>query len=726
MNTRKSILLRTALLGSPALLFGAALCLAGGIFATVRGVVRDPHHRPIEGAHVTLHTKLSDRAHRARTNSQGEFTIDAVPAGEYTVRVERSGFRTAEQDILVAVGSAPVLDFPMQFGTHEEDAEVLTETDPVSAELAALATRMNRDQFEHAAGASVAHDQLHLRGDRRVRWMMNGGPVPYANATDNIGPQFDLKEISAFDSQRGGYSGEYGDPLSGMSDAAPRPGFGRGREVEVVASLGSFGETNDQISFSGHAERFAYYAGVNANRTGLALATPIRDVLHDHGSGLGGFASLTYNATPADQLRLVTSLRADSYQIPNTRAEQRIGFRDEQSERDAFVNFSWIHASGPGILLTLSPFYHFNRAAFDSGPVRPALVAASHRATRYAGGQATLTVVRGKHNARAGLFALAQRDAAFFRPRGRPHRFVRQERVGGHRETFFVEDQYRLTAWLTLSGGIRLTHFDGKLTENAASPRAGVALRIPRLGWVLRGYYARSYEAPPLSTISFSMLTFAQTQGFGFVPLPGERDEQHEFGLTIPVRRWAFDFAEFHTGMRNTFGHDVFGNSNIFFPLTIAHARIHGWEATVRSPLIARRGSFHLNYTHQESRGQGPVTGGLTSFRPPAGRFFFLDHDQRDALGLGLEFELPSRAWVSSKITYGSGLLDGDGPRHLLPHTSLDFSVGKWFGENLVLQFTALNLTDTRFFLDRKNSFSGTHLNDPRTVSLQVRYRLHF
>ena len=67
----------------------------------------------------------------------------------------------------------------------------------------------------------------------------------------------------------------------------------------------------------------------------------------------------------------------------------------------------------------------------------------------------------------------------------------------------------------------------------------------------------------------------------------GERDEQHEFGLTIPFAGWTFDVSNFRTGAKNFFDHDILGNSNIFFPLTIDRARIRGWEATANSPRIA-------------------------------------------------------------------------------------------------------------------------------------------
>ncbi len=108
-------------------------------------------------------------------------------------------------------------------------------------------------------------------------------------------------------------------------------------------------------------------------------------------------------------------------------------------------------------------------------------------------------------------------------------------------------------------------------------------MRIPHLNWVLRGFWGRYYQAPPLSTVRGPLLDFAVSQGLGFIPLRGERDEEHQFGLTIPVRGWAFDVNNYHQRAKNYFDHNAIGNSNVFFPLTIDRARLYGWE--VRHPL---------------------------------------------------------------------------------------------------------------------------------------------
>lgn len=731
--------------GAAFLVLAAALAHAT-IFGTVRGIVHDPQHRPIGGAEITLRAGTSDWFQTTKTNAQGEFELSTVPLGGYTVSVAAPGFHAVETQIDVASGSAPILHFALQLATMKESVEVSEVPEAISLESPAASSTVSREQIARTPGANqtnslalitdfvpgayIVHDQLHIRGGHQVSWMVDGVPVPNTNIASNVGPQFDPKDIDTVEIQRGGYSAEYGDHAYGVFNVVTRSGFERNREGELVTSYGNFKTTNDQISFGSHTERFAYYASLNANRSDLGLETPVPNVLHDLASGFGGFGSLIFNATPADQLRFVTSLRADHYQIPNTPVQQDSGLRDLDRERDAFVNFSWVHTAGPGLLLTVSPFYHFNRADYAGGPGDTPLIPQSNHSSHYVGLVTTFSATAGKHNARLGVSGFAEREINRFGltpTDGRGLALRQRENLWGNLGALFLEDQYKLTPWLTVSGGVRLTRFSGSLVETAADPRLGATLRLPKLGWMLRGFYGRYYQAPPLSTVSGPLLELALSQGFGFLPLKGERDEQHEFGLTIPARGWLLDVSNFRTRAKNFFDHDALGNSNIFFPLTIERARIRGWEASVQSPRLLRRVRYHLAYSHQYAEARGGVTGGLTDFMPPESRaYYFLDHDQRDTLSTGLVLDLPKRSWASLNIAYGSGFLDQDGPSHLPSHTTADLAFGKSFGEIWAVQVYALNLTNRRYMLDNSNAFGGTHFAGPRRLGVELRYRFHY
>jgi hypothetical protein len=244
---------------------------------------------------------------------------------------------------------------------------------------------------------------------------------------------------------------------------------------------------------------------------------------------------------------------------------------------------------------------------------------------------------------------------------------------------------------------------------------------------VLRGFYGYYYQPPPLYTVSGSLLSFnAFTQSFGYLPLHGEHDIQREYGITVPLRGWVFDFDHFRTDARNFLDHDVLGNSNITLPLSIAYVRVRGWEGTIRSPQVWRRVRFHLAYSNQVVKGRGAVTGGMTDFAPPTTSFFYIDHDQRNIAAAGGEVALPSRAYFSATVNYGSGFLKYNGPEHLPPHTTADFALGKSIGERWSVGFTALNISNSRYLLGLESAFAGTHFNEPRQFIGQLRYRFHF
>jgi len=376
-------------------------------------------------------------------------------------------------------------------------------------------------------------------------------------------------------------------------------------------------------------------------------------------------------------------------------------------------------------VLTIAPFYHFNRARYTGGPLDE-ISPNDDRGSTYAGGVATIGIVHGKHNASAGVEGFGERDSRLVAIIDPMSAAQEQDRLSGSVQAVFFQEQYKATSWLTLNGGVRFDRFSGALTETATDPRVGAAIRIPRLNWVLRGFYGRYYQPPPLLTVSGPVLDVAAEQGFGFLPLRGERDEQHEFGLTIPISGWTLDITNFRTSASNYFDHDVLGNSNIFFPLTIARARIYGWESTLRSRKLFGVAQFHVAYSHQHAEAAGAVTGGLTDFEAPDEGFFFLDHDQRDTLSTGAQLDLPYRTWASTNLNYGSGFLDGDGPSHLPHHTTVDLALGKSFGEAWTVRFTALNITNHHYMIDNSNTFGGSHFVNPRELAVQVKFRLHY
>ncbi len=760
------------------------------IFGTVHGVVHDPQHRPIPGADVELKAQHSDWAQHQKSNDSGEFEFSAVPLGEYTIAVSLANFRSAAQNVVVMSGSSPVLHFALELASVAENTVVTGEPISASVESATPTTLLSRQTIqntpgadrtnslsmitEYVPGAYITHDQLHIRGGHQVSWLIDGVPVPNTNIASNVGPQFDPKDIDYMEVQRGSYDADYGDRTYGVFNVVPRTGFERDKECDLVASFGNFYQTNDQISCGGHTERFAYYGSFSGNRSNLGLQPPTPAVLHDAENGIGGFGSLIYNLDPKDQFRMVFSSRRDYYQIPVSPGliteipgvpgaiaitpcfppatcvgsdgvpQGGIYQGDGQHEADTFLNFSWVRTISPNALLTVSPFFHYNRADYAGNPNDFPTDTTDNRSSIYAGAQITFAVTVARNSVTAGYYGFYQHDSQLFAitytDGSAPNLLPDRETIGGNLQEFWLEDKFKATSWLTLSGGLRQSFFSGGISENATSPRVGISVQVPKINWILHGFYGHFYQAPPLLTFSGpALVNAASGQGFSFGSLSGERDEEYQFGLTIPYKGWSLDADNFRTRANNFFDHNNLGESNVFIPVTLTEAMIRGWELTLQSPLLLNRAKLHLAYSNQIGESRGNITGGLIpTDNVPSPDYSQLDHDQRNTLNLGVQSTLPWRMSISGNVYYGSGFSNGNGPAvlglapccsaldYLPAHTTIDLSLSKTIGENLTVSASALNVGNRRVMLDDSLTFGGFHFNDPRELFVEVRYRFHY
>jgi outer membrane receptor protein involved in Fe transport len=704
----------------------------------MRGVVHDPQHRPLPGAQVVL--KGPGAAQTLQSDANGEFRVDNIAEGSYQLEISAKGFRTSDERATVTADKTPVLHFQLELAPVNASVDVSAsrlspQTSTVQTMVSAedVARTPGADQTnsltmitDFTPGAYMVHDMLHMRGGHQVNWFFDGIPVVNTNIAANVAPLINPKDVQELEVERGGYSSEYGDRTYGFFNVVTPSGFERNNEAELIASAGNFYSTDDQFNIASHTRRFAYYASVDGNRSELGLGTPVSQVIHDQTSGTGGFLSLLFNPTAKDQFRWIASLREDHYQIPNDQDGQAAGTRDLDLERDYLGGFHWTHSFSDGVLFTLSPYYHYNAAQYVSGPQDTPYILSDINRSNYAGARSVLQVQKKRNDFRGGVEVWSQHDNTFFGLTANPGGGVLNQREvnQANSDALFLEDQYRAAPWLTFDFGLRMTHYGGLVSENAADPRVGMAIRIPRLNWSLHGYYAYYYQPPPLDSLAGPSLQFAITQGYGFIPLKGERDIQHDIGLSIPLRGWEVDLDTFHTSARNFLDHDVVGNSGIFIPLTDLGAIISGNEATIRSPRLFGVAQWRVAYSNQIGQGIGPITGGLLEFQPPGN--FLLDHDQRNTVTSVLSLTLPGHLWATPAYQFGSGFLNGDGPSHLPPHSTFDLSIGKSLWEGVTASVTAVNIANTRYLLDTSNTFGGTHYINPRQIYGEIKYRFHF
>jgi len=749
--------------------FLAALLIFGpvamaSVFGNIRGIVHDPQHRPVSGAGVKLKSATSDWSQETQTGPNGDFTFSAVPLGDYVVTVSISGFATSQESVTVVADSSPVVHFMLRVAAISQTTTVNAQAEVDSADSISPTTLVNREDIAQTPGADLTnslamitdftpgayltHDMLHMRGGHQTTWLIDGVPIPNTNIATNLAPQIDPKDVDYVEVLRGSYDAGYGDRTYGEFNVLPRSGFEKNNDGELVTTLGNFYQTNEQVNFGGHTERFAYYASVNGNRSNLGLETPVAQVYHDAENGYGGFTSLLYNLDPKDQFRFNAQVRQDHYQIPydpdpNDFENQQFdthALRDGQKETDGYVIFSWVHTFNPDTVLTVSPFYHYNDASYDSPSTDTPIATTDHHRSTYEGGQAVLGFHLPKNDAQAGIYAFSANDNELFgliSNDGSGTAPIREtDAVPGSQEAVFVSDKFSVTSWLTLIAGVRSTHFSGVVTEDTTYPRLGGTVRIPHLNWVFRAFWGKFYQGPPLVTLSGPLLAFLADQStpgspVSFAPLHGERDEEHQFGVTIPIRGWALDIDNFETRGINFLDHNNIGESDIFIPVSVAGSRIRGTELTIRSPRLWDRVQAHLAYSNQIAQAEGAFTGGLIVGTPPPPGYSALDHDQRNTLNVGASGRLPWQSFGGINIYYGSGFSNGSPnaqyPDAYLPgHAQIDLSLGKEFGEKYSFSVSALNIANRHLLIDNSLTFGGFHYDNPREIYAEFRWHFHY
>ncbi len=755
----------------------AALPAYATVFATVHGVVHDPQHRPVAGAHVLLNAASSAFSLHSETGKDGEFAIPEAPIGLYMLSIEANGFETFTESLSLSSGTNPVVHVALSVGSatvsvqvHALDGANVT-TDSVTPTT--LVTRADIDETPGASrtlgmqmitdfvpGAYMSHDMLHIDGGHQTSWLLDGVAIPNTKIASNVGPQIDPKDIDSLEVQSGSYSSDVGDRTYGAFNVLPRNGFERNRDAELRLTGGNFYAGEAELSFGDHSAETAWYASVTGARSNYGLETPIPNVYHDATNSGSGFVSLIRNQTANDQLRVTAQYRQDFFQIPyDPNADDyecvsgyycSASLRDGQTERDAFLITNWVHTFSPKAILSVAPFYHFNQADYDS-PAKDQPVATTwHQTSNYGGGQADF---RGdfKHNDfSAGLYSFYQGENDLFGVAADGQCLTATSpcnttgTADGGLVEFYFSDHLHIGQYVTLLGGERISIFRAALNETAVYPRIGATVEIPRLHWVLRGFYGHFFQPAPLQTVSASVLNYASNLPNGentFTPVPSERDEEHQFGIQIPFKGWLLDVSNVKNRVNNFLDHSNLGESNMYFPIAVDGALVRSWDMTLRSPRLARIGNFHLTYANQIAEQRGAIKGGFTcslpgdpACNPDDNSYEPVDHDQRHTLNTGFTASLPTHTWFATNVYYGSGFVNGlagsgVGPyqgNYLPVHTTFDVSAGHSLGDRLKVSASIVNVTNHRALTDNSVTIGGFHYNDPRMISAELRYRFHF
>jgi hypothetical protein len=166
-----------------AFLLGLAVASAQTPQASISGVVTDAQGAVIAGADVVATSAATSVKFSARTNDSGFYSIPFLPIGDYTVTVERSGFRrSVRQGVALSTGQVLALDIQLELGAVSESINV-------SATPSLIETRTS-DVSQLVESKTVEDMPL---GDRRALNVIRiSGAAVFVNYDTGLKPNFSL------------------------------------------------------------------------------------------------------------------------------------------------------------------------------------------------------------------------------------------------------------------------------------------------------------------------------------------------------------------------------------------------------------------------------------------------------------------------------------------------------------------------------------------------------
>ncbi len=265
---------------------------------TILGTVTDASGALVAGAAVTVTNIDTNNTLRSTTNGEGFYTTPAVTVGNYSVVVEKSGFKKAvRRGITIQVDDHAEVNIQLEVGAATESVQVTGDVPPVNTENASIGQVIGSKSVQDLplngrnafalvllapdvhSNAGPAQSGFADRGTSLSDWSINGGPNAANNllvdgmvASNSYYPDLNanlaVDAVQEFKVQSGSMSAEFGFTLGGVINVATKGGTNsyHGSLYEFVRN-DIFDARN---AFAAALLPFRY------NQYGLALGGPVQ------------------------------------------------------------------------------------------------------------------------------------------------------------------------------------------------------------------------------------------------------------------------------------------------------------------------------------------------------------------------------------------------------------------------------------------------------------------
>lgn len=772
---------------------------------SIQGTVKDPNGALVPNAVVTLSQPVTAYKQTVQTDAQGTYRIVNVPFNTYTLHAEAAGFQPAEQSIDLETGVPFNADLTLSLEaatakvTVTADRGAMVETDRASSD-----TDIAQSVLERPSGAAPSraiesivastpgfvtddNGRLHPRGsESQVQYVIDGVPV-----TDNMSAIFsssiDARTLRTVEVLTGGIPAEFGDKLAGVINVNTRSGLEGPTQGGISISGGSFSAGEVSADFSTHTKKFGFLSNLSASTSNRYLDPPTIDNFHNLGRGAKGFFRLDYQFSQNDTLRGTFTFGGSNFQVPNRLRQQLAGQDERQRLRDSSQSFTYQHIFSPNTVGNISFFNRSGAARLTSNSSATPVAAFQNRSLRNFGWIASLAMTKHGHNMKFGgqaTFTPVREDFSFYptvplddhvdengnvfpnpvNNFSAASPFVFSGRKTGRMLSAYLQDRFTVFKNLTFDLGVRYDNYRLLISEQAVSPRLGLAFYIARTRTTLHASYNRLFQPPPAenlllasSSAAAAISPLAVLQGVSTVkPILPDKENVFEIGAQQALSRFfRMTVTLYQKRIENFSDKDQFFESGVIFPISISSGRVTGEEVRLDSTDIHGFRIF-VSFANARAYGVTPINGGLFLGEDPAdlqisGLKFANDHDQRNALQFHLSYNHKSGFYAAFKGRYDSGVptdvepgttleqfvADGFDPRlyhqidfqrgRVRPRTILDLSFGADLFQkeraSLNVQLDIQNLTNRLFLYNFESVFSGTHVGYPRLISGRIALR---
>jgi hypothetical protein len=133
------------------------------ITAAITGEVVDAGGAALNGATVTVTDTDRGTVYVAKTHDNGLYNFAQIPIGNYSVRVEATGFQTAVQShVTLVLNQTARLDFKMGVGAVTNTVEVTSESQQLQSETTQVSTLINSTAITNIPLATRNYVELTL------------------------------------------------------------------------------------------------------------------------------------------------------------------------------------------------------------------------------------------------------------------------------------------------------------------------------------------------------------------------------------------------------------------------------------------------------------------------------------------------------------------------------------------------------------------------------------